>query len=156
MSRIRLNHPIFKQISASTFSFLIERSFLFKLMTNFGAYQEGLRAMNNIYFVLYGELHLSKKGAGDFGDPLVMGYTLGEEILFSERQPVYRMESCIASAGEGTALLQVSVEEFIKMGTSRQLRISRGASLVKDFKVLMGILQDNYNLKQGWRQELDL
>ena len=31
MSRIRLNHPIFKDISASNFSYIIERSFLFKL-----------------------------------------------------------------------------------------------------------------------------
>jgi hypothetical protein len=85
MSRIRLNHPIFKSISASTFSSLIERSFLFKLQYNYGAYQEGFRSMNNIYFVLYGELHLFKKGLGPFGDPLIMGYTLGEEMFFSER-----------------------------------------------------------------------
>jgi len=31
MNRIRLNHPIFKMISASTFSYIVERSFLFKL-----------------------------------------------------------------------------------------------------------------------------
>lgn len=89
MSRIRLNHPIFKQISASTFSYLVERSFLFKLMNGFGAYQEGFRAMNNIYFVLYGELKLFKNGQ-PFGEPLIMGYTLGEEILFSDRDPVLR------------------------------------------------------------------
>ena len=38
MSRIRLNHPIFKAISATTFSYIIERSFLFKLNQNYGAY----------------------------------------------------------------------------------------------------------------------
>jgi hypothetical protein len=47
------------------------------------------------------------------------------------------------------------VEEFIKMGTSKQLRISRGASLVKDFKTLMGVLQDNFEIKQAWRLEAD-
>jgi len=31
-------------ISASTFSFLIERSFMFKLQSGYGAYQEGVRA----------------------------------------------------------------------------------------------------------------
>ena len=107
--------------------------------------------MNNIYFVLYGELRLYKKGANpnhSFGDPLTMGYTLGEEILFSEKDPILRMESCLATSNEGAALLQVNVDEFIKMGTSRQMRISRGTSLAKDFKVLMGILQNNYELKQ--------
>jgi hypothetical protein len=90
MSKIRLNHPVFKLISASTFSYLIERSFLFKLMQNFGAYQEGFRAMNNIYFVLYGDLQLIKKSSGPLGEPLIMGFTLGEEILFSDRDPVIR------------------------------------------------------------------
>lgn len=55
MSKIRLNHPIFKMISQSTFSFLIERSFMFKVLTGFGAYKENKRAQNNIYFILYGE-----------------------------------------------------------------------------------------------------
>ena len=119
MSRIRLNHPIFKLISASTFSFLVERSFLFKLQANFGAYQEGFRAMNNLYFVLYGELRLVKKSSGPFGDPLIMGYTVGEEILFSDRDQVLRTENCLATSPESAALLQVNVDEFIKMGTAR-------------------------------------
>ena len=119
MSRIRLNHPVFKLISASTVSFLIERSYLFKLMNSYGAYQEGYRSMNNIYFVLYGELHLSQKNAGQFGEPLSMGYTVGEEILFSEHDPVIRMENCVTNSYEGAALLQVNVDEFIKMSTSR-------------------------------------
>lgn len=87
-------------------------------MNGFGGYQEGFRAMNNIYFVLYGELKLFKKGQA-FGDPLVMGYTLGEEILFSDRDPVLRQESCLATSTDGAALLQVNVDEFIKMGTTR-------------------------------------
>lgn len=64
--------------------------------------------MNNIYFVLYGELKLIKKSNSQnvpFGENLFMGYTLGEEILFSEREPVMRAESCLATAPEGTALL---------------------------------------------------
>jgi hypothetical protein len=71
-----------------------------------------------------------------------MGYTLGEEILFSDRDPVLRLESCLATtpAEGGAALLQVNVDEFIKMGTTCQMRISRGASMMRDFKVLMGIL----------------
>ena len=29
---------------------------MFKLQSGYGAYQEGIRAQNNIYFILYGEL----------------------------------------------------------------------------------------------------
>ena len=84
MSKIRLNHPIFKMISQTTFSYLIERSFMFKLLYGYGAYQENVRAQHNIYFILYGELQLEGRRSGPFGDPLIMGYTLGEEILFSD------------------------------------------------------------------------
>jgi hypothetical protein len=60
--------------------------------------------MNNIYFVLYGELKLFRNNQ-PFGEPLVMGYTLGEEILFSDREPVLRLESCLATSTDGAALL---------------------------------------------------
>lgn len=63
---------------------------MFKLMHNYGAYKEGNLAQNNLYFILYGEIQLSKKSLGTFGEPLVMGYTLGEEILFSDRDPIVR------------------------------------------------------------------
>ncbi len=142
-----MNHPIFKTISASTFSYLIERSFMFKLLHNYGAYQEGNRAQNNIYFILYGEIQLSRRSTGNFGEPLIMGYTLGEEILFSDRDPIKRQESCICSHPDGAALLQINVDEFIKLGTQKQMMISRSASFVKDFKILMGILQNNFEMK---------
>jgi len=73
-----------------------------------------------------------------------MGYTVGEEAIFVERNPVVRQESCLCTNAEGAALLQVSIDQLVKMGTSRQLRISRGISMVKDFKLLMSVLQDNY------------
>jgi hypothetical protein len=57
---------------------------MFKLLYGYGAYQENVRAQNNIYFILYGELQLEGRRSGPFGDPLIMGYTLGEEILFSD------------------------------------------------------------------------
>ena len=31
--------------------------------------------------------------------------------------------------------------------------ISRSASFLKDFKVLMGILQNNFEIKQQWREQ---
>ena len=71
-------------ISQATFSYLIERSFMFKLLHGYGAYQEKIRAKSNIYFILYGEFQLEGRRCGPFGDPLLMGYTIGEEILFSD------------------------------------------------------------------------
>ena len=61
MSRIRLNHPVFKDISATNFSYLVERSFLFKVPQGQPVYREHFRAVNNVYFVLYGELQLSSR-----------------------------------------------------------------------------------------------
>lgn len=46
-----------------------------------------------------------------------MGFTLGEEILFSDREPIVRQESCLCTHPEGSALLQINVDEFIKLGT---------------------------------------
>jgi hypothetical protein len=69
-----------------------------------------------------------------------MGFTLGEEILFSDQDPILRREACTCSHPDGSALLQIDVEEFIKLGTSKQMMISRSASFMKDFKILMGIL----------------
>lgn len=69
-----------------------------------------------------------------------MGNTIGEETIFLSKEPVVRAESCICITPEGGALLRVSLEELIKMGSSRQLRITRGTSMVKDFRILMRIL----------------
>lgn len=60
-----------------------------------------------------------------------MGYTLGEEILFSESDNVRRLESCIATSPEGAALLQVNVDEFVMMGNQQKqyMSLGRGASM---------------------------
>lgn len=84
MNNLRLKHPIFKMISVLAFNYLIERSFLFKLRSNQGAYKEGLKSQKNIYFVLYGYFNLEKHMKGVFGDDITVGYTLGEEIIFSD------------------------------------------------------------------------
>lgn len=65
-----------------------------------------------------------------------------------------RRESCVCSHPDGSALLQINVENFIKLGTSKQMMISRSASFMKDFKILMGILQNNFEMKHQWRQEV--
>ena len=80
-----------------------------------------------------------------------MGYTVGEEFLFktagddegNNNSPIVRMESCISSSNEGSALLQINVDEFMRMGMTRQM-VTRGVSMVKDFKLLMGVLENNY------------
>jgi hypothetical protein len=51
-------------------------------------------------------------------------------------------------------LLQINVEDFIKLGTSKQMMISRSASFIKDFNILMGILQNNFEMKHQWRHEV--
>ena len=58
MNTLRLKHPIFKLITIGAFNLLIEKSFLFRLAKDQGAYKEGLKAMNNIYIILYGEFKL--------------------------------------------------------------------------------------------------
>ncbi|CDW77034.1 UNKNOWN [Stylonychia lemnae] len=147
---LRLKHPIFRQISISAFNYIIENSFLFKLRPNQGAYKEGLKAMKNIYFVLYGQFNLRSTKRGIIGESIALGQTLGEEIIFQETQPVVRKESCISD--EDAGLLQMNVDDLHAMNNYRQKK-GGGISMIKDYQVLLDILEQNYQEKSELRKQ---
>ena len=84
-----MKHPIFRLISINAFKYIIDRAYLFKIKANNCAYTEEKVAMKNVYFVLYGEFDY-QSGEANFGDRVSLGWTIGEEILFSKADPVKR------------------------------------------------------------------
>jgi hypothetical protein len=66
--------------------------------------------VNNIYFILYGDLRFDKDDIGAVGETLSIGQTVGEEVIFDERNDVMRMENCI-SIGD-SCLLQISLNDL--------------------------------------------
>ena len=52
--------------------------------------------MKNVYFVLYGNFDYMSNEV-NFGDPVSLGWTIGEEILFSKADPVKRSETVRAT-----------------------------------------------------------
>ena len=40
--------------------------------------------MNNVYFILFGDIRFEKAKVGSIGDTLSVGATAGEEIIFYE------------------------------------------------------------------------
>jgi hypothetical protein len=59
-------------------------------------YKQDVKAVPNIYFILYGSIKFTLDNYGDFGEILGVGYTVGEEILFENDESVYRSESAIS------------------------------------------------------------
>ena len=58
--------------------------------------------MKNVYFVLYGDFdYMSQEAA--FGETVGLGWTIGEEILFSKADPIKRLES-VKSIGDACLL----------------------------------------------------
>lgn len=53
--------------------------------------------MKNVYFVLYGAFDY-QKGQANFGDRVELGWTIGEEIMFSKADPVKRLETVVATS----------------------------------------------------------
>ena len=60
--KVQLKHPIFRLLTINAFKYIIDRAFLFKLKAGQTAYKHDRRAMNNVYFVLYGEFDYIKNG----------------------------------------------------------------------------------------------
>eukprot|EP00347_Sterkiella_histriomuscorum_P024136 403332185 len=148
--KLRLKHPIFKLISQNAFNYIIENSFLFKLRANQGAYKQGVKALKNIYFVLYGQFSLRNFQNGNYNENMIVGHTLGEEVVFDQAQPLFRYESCIASEDEDGGLLQINADIIHQMKDYKQ-KLGGGTSLRKDYQILMGVLNQNYQIKQQWR-----
>ena len=47
-------------------------------------YKEYQKAKGHLYFILYGQLQLRNTYAGEFQHKLGIGWTLGEEIMYSD------------------------------------------------------------------------
>lgn len=95
---MQVKHPIFRLISQNAFKFIIDRAYLFKLKPGQTAYKEDKVAMKNVYFVLYGDFDYQSQEA-NFGDQVGLGWTIGEEIMFSKADPVKRFET-VRAVGE--------------------------------------------------------
>ena len=95
--------------------------------------------MKNVYFVLYGEFDYQSK-AVNFGDRVGLGWTIGEEILFSKADPIMRQETVVATSE--ACLLQLKVSDLEGMGKNKLG--GGGASFKADYEVLMSFLVQNF------------
>jgi|TARA_B110000285_G_C14779255_1_gene447725 hypothetical protein len=61
-------------------------------------YKEYQQAKANVYIVVYGQVRLKTTKVGKFGDVLGLGWTIGEEILYtdSDDEMIRRLENCQA------------------------------------------------------------
>lgn len=150
--KVQVKHPIFRLISQNAFKFIIDRAYLFKLKQGQAAYKEDKKAMKNVYFVLYGNFDYMSNEV-NFGDPVSLGWTIGEEILFSKADPVKRSETVRATTE--ACLLQLKVDDFESLAKPSKMKAG-GASFKADYETLMSFLVQNYETKQSWRKEIGL
>ena len=128
---------------------------MFKLKAGQTAYKHNRRAMNNVYFVLYGEFDYMKDDVEQFGERCGLGWTIGEEILFhkdAEGGPLKRMETVVAKGN--ACLLQMKVNELNDLVTGG--KVGGGADLRKDYQTLMAFLEQNYETKTEWRKTVGI
>ncbi len=96
LQKIRLHHPLFKNISSNGFKYLMENSFIFKMQPGQFIYRQDAEVTPNIFFILFGSFACSKQQIGDFGSIMCVGHTFGEEILFcGEKDYLKRKESIV-------------------------------------------------------------
>ena len=94
--KVQLKHPIFRLLTINAFKYIIDRAYLFKLKKGQCAYRQGVKAMKNVYFVLYGEFDYKHEG-NQFGERCGLGWTIGEEILYNkDEEPLRRLETVVA------------------------------------------------------------
>lgn len=118
--KVQVKHPIFRLISINGFKYIIDRAFLFKLKPGQTAYKEDKKAMMNIYFVLYGEFdYQSGIAEVNFGEQVSIGWTIGEDILFTTRDPIKRLET--VRAVKEACLLQLKVSDLESMSKPSKL-----------------------------------
>lgn len=60
--KFQLKHPIFRLLTINAMKYIIDRAYLFKLASGQTAYRQGVKAMQNVYFVLYGEFDYKYEG----------------------------------------------------------------------------------------------
>lgn len=145
MKRILLKHPIFRLVTFTAFKYLLETGKLFHLKPGGYVYREDQPAKANIYFVMYGRYNFTsskiKEDGGKFGEKLGLGWTVGEEILYTDidnKDKLIRIENC--NSLKDSCLLQVSVADFITLN-SYKLAIGGGDNLQKDYETLLRFLE---------------
>ena len=106
--------------------------------------------MKNVYFVLHGEFDYCKQQA-NFGERVSLGWTVGEEIMFSKAEPVKRLET--VKAVGNACLLQLKMSDLESMAKPQKTQAA-GSSFKADYDILMGFLVQNYETKQNWRREV--
>ena len=76
--------------------------------------------MMNVYFVLYGEFdYISGVAETSFGDRVTIGWTIGEDVLFTTRDPIRRLET--VKAVKEACLLQLKVSDLEGMAKPGKL-----------------------------------
>ena len=110
--------------------------------------------MMNVYFVLYGDFDYQTGAVeANFGERVSLGWTIGEEVLFTKQDPCKRMET--VRAVKEACLLQLKVSDLEIMAKPNKMQAG-GSSFKADYDILMSFLVQNYETKQGWRKELGL
>lgn len=96
MRRIRIKHPIFHLLTINAFKYLFENGVLLKVKNGQCVYKEYQPAKAHIYFVIYGQMEFKNSKVGKFGEILGLGWTIGEEILYSDddAKTILRLENC--------------------------------------------------------------
>ena len=92
--------------------------------------------MKNVYFVMYGEFDYQQQEA-TFGDRVGLGWTIGEEILFSKSEEVKRLET--VRAVSDACLVQLKVSDLESMAKPNKTQAA-GSSFKKDYDILMSFL----------------
>jgi len=108
--------------------------------------------MKNVYFVLYGEFEFVWHSSS-FGERIGLGWTIGEEVLFSKANPIKRLETVIAKSE--ACLLQIKVTDLENMAKPNKTQAA-GSSFKPDYDTLMGFLVSNYETKQNWRKDVGI
>ena len=134
--KVQVKHPIFRLISINAFKYIVDRAYLFKLKPEQTAYKEERKAMPNVYFVLYGEFDYEQNQT-PFGERVSLGWTIGEEILFSKADPVKRLET--VKARNEACLLQFKITDLETMAKPNKMK-GGGQSFKKDYDILMSFL----------------
>lgn len=81
-----------------------------------------------------------------------IGWTLGEEILYSEdnNTAITRMEKCEALSE--ACVLTLKVQDLINMA-EKKAATGGGGTLKPDYQILLSFLEKNHDCKTQWRQD---
>ena len=71
-------------LSINAFKYLFESGMLLKVKPGQCVYKEYQPAKAHVYFVIYGQMEFKNSQIGKFGEILGLGWTIGEEILYSD------------------------------------------------------------------------